>query len=236
MEEPLGESKGCIPMKGELAITSHGLAPQDLDGMWRLATMVAKSGLAPRSLKTPEQIVVALQMGSELGMTPMQSLKSIAVINGNASVWGDAAIALVHKSGKAEYVNEWCEGEGDDLVAVCQVKRRDCEHAHKVRFSWQDAKRAGLTGKDTYRQYPARMLQMRARAFALRDQFADVLAGFSIAEEVQDYPAPAKPKLESGETAPQDALDAICDAAEAEVAIDAEYSGPTPDEAPELFE
>ena len=54
-------------------------------------------------------------------------------------------------------------------------------------FSMQDAKQAGLTGKQgPWSQYPRRMLQMRARAFALRDVFADVLRGVHVAEEAQD--------------------------------------------------
>src|SRR5690606_39168844 len=38
-------------------------------------------------------------------------------------------------------------------------------------------------------QYPKRMRQMRARAFALRDVFPDVLRGMPIAEAVMDTPA-----------------------------------------------
>lgn len=223
--------------KGQLVAGRHGLQFTDIDGMWRFAQMVQKSGLAPRSLKGSEAILVALQMGSELGMSPMQSLQSVAVINGRPSVWGDAAIALVHKSGKADYVREWIDGEGERMTAHCEVKRKDCPHEHHVSFSWTDAKNAGLANKDTYRQYPRRMLQMRARAFALRDQFADVLCGFSVAEEVQDYPKEVK-RIESGDPAPTDRMDAICDAveADAEDAVDVEFDGPSPEEAPELFE
>src|SRR5690606_6210149 len=58
----------------------------------------------------------------------------------------------------------------------------------KATFSVADAKKAGLWGKQgPWQQYPKRMLSMRARAFALRDGFADVLRGLGIAEEVQDH-------------------------------------------------
>tara|TARA_R110002020_G_scaffold37892_1_gene114463 strand:- start:30 stop:494 length:465 start_codon:yes stop_codon:yes gene_type:complete len=51
------------------------------------------------------------------------------------------------------------------------------------------AKKAKLWGKPgPWTQYPARMLQVRARAMALRDQFADVLSGIHIGEEVRDIP------------------------------------------------
>lgn len=79
--------------------------------------------------------------------------------------------------------------EADDGgTAVCRVKRRG--ESEEVRtFSMDDAKVAGLLGKSgPWTQYPKRMRQMRARAFALRDVFPDVLRGMPIAEEVMDIP------------------------------------------------
>ena len=58
-----------------------------------------------------------------------------------------------------------------------------------------DAKRAGLAGKSgPWTQYPRRMLQMRARGFALRDAFPDLLRGLVTAEEAMDYPTPTPPR------------------------------------------
>jgi hypothetical protein len=60
-----------------------------------------------------------------------------------------------------------------------------------VQFSVTDAKKAQLWGKGgPWSQYARRMLQMRARGFALRDAFPDVLRGLITAEEAQDYPTP----------------------------------------------
>src|SRR3546814_17968193 len=62
-----------------------------------------------------------------------------------------------------------------------------------------DAKKAGRAGKQgPWSQYPQRMLQMRARAWAMRDGFADVLKGIGIAEEVRDFPV-----VEGGEVQAQ---------------------------------
>lgn len=58
------------------------------------------------------------------------------------------------------------------------------------KFSVKDAKRAGLWGKSgPWSTYPDRMLTMRARSWALRDEFADILKGIIAAEEAQDYPS-----------------------------------------------
>jgi hypothetical protein len=157
------------------------------------AGMVAKSDFAPKDFKgKPESCLLAIQHGSEVGLSPMQSLQSIAVINGRPTIWGDAALALVQSSPACEYIKEYIEGDGDQAVAVCEVKRRGYPAATVSTFSMFDAKRAGLAGKSgPWTQYPLRMLALRARGFALRNAFADALRGLVTAEEAQDYPAAA---------------------------------------------
>ena len=171
---------------------STGLALQSFDDAFRFAKMVAASEFAPKDFRNkPESCLLAIQHGSEVGLSPMQSLQSIAVINGRPTIWGDAALALVQSSPVCEYVREYTEGEGDNLTAVCEAKRRGYPQPTVSRFSMADAKRAGLAGKSgPWTQYPARMLTLRARGFALRNAFADALRGLITAEEAQDYPTP----------------------------------------------
>jgi hypothetical protein len=166
-----------------------GIALQTFDDAFRFAQMVSKSEFAPKDFKgKPESCLLAIQHGSEVGLSPMQSLQSIAVINGRPTIWGDAAIALVQSSPVCEYVREYTEGDGDNLTAVCEAKRRGYPAPTVVRFSVADAKRAGLWGKSgPWSQYATRMLTLRARGFALRNAFADALRGLITAEEAQDY-------------------------------------------------
>jgi hypothetical protein len=170
-----------------------GLALQSFDDAFRFAKMVAASEFPPKDFRgKPESCMLAIQHGSEVGLSPMQSLQSIAVINGRPTIWGDAALALVQSSPVCEYVREYTEGEGDALVAVCEAKRRGYPAPTVVRFSVADAKKAGLWGKSgPWQQYPARMMTLRARGFALRNAFADALRGLITAEEAQDYPQQA---------------------------------------------
>jgi len=87
-------------------------------------------------------------------------------------------------------VTETLDGEGEQMVATCTAKRRGYAKATVARFSVADAKKANLWGKTgPWTQYPKRMLQLRARGFALRDAFPDVLKGLVTAEEAQDYPS-----------------------------------------------
>jgi hypothetical protein len=173
-----------------------GLALQSFDDAFRFAKMVAGSEFAPKDFKgKAESCLLAIQHGSEVGLSPMQSLQSIAVINGRPTIWGDAALALVQSSPVCEYVKEYVEGQGDNLTAVCEAKRRGYPAPTVSRFSMADAKRAGLAGKSgPWSQYPERMLALRARGFALRNAFADALRGLITAEEAQDYqqPEPAR--------------------------------------------
>jgi hypothetical protein len=158
--------------------------------------MVAKSDFAPKDFRgKPESCLLAIQHGSEIGLSPMQSLQNIACINGRPAIWGDAALALCLASPVCDGIHELIEGDGDNMTAVCQTSRKGKDANVVGRFSVADAKRAGLWGKTgPWTQYPKRMLQMRARGFALRDAFPDVLKGLVTAEEAQDYPAnePAK--------------------------------------------
>jgi len=165
------------------------LSPTNLAEAMEFADRMAKSSLVPKDFQgNPGNILVAVQWGAEIGLQPLQAMQSIAVINGRPSVWGDALLAMVRGSPACEYVREHIDGDGEAMVAVCQVKRRgDVEQVRA--WSVADAKKAGLWNKQgPWSQYPKRMLQMRARAFALRDVFPDVLRGMAVAEEAADLP------------------------------------------------
>lgn len=167
--------------------TVKAIVPQDFDGAWRIANAVVKAGMAPKGLDTPEKAMVAIMHGMEVGMTPMAALQSIAVVNGRPTIWGDGALGLVQGSGLMESHKEWFEGSGETRKAFCVVKRKGDPEIKTGEFSVADAKKAGLWGKSgPWSQYSDRMLKMRARGFALRDGFSDVLRGLGIAEEVQD--------------------------------------------------
>jgi len=169
------------------------IVPETFDETWRIATAICQAGMAPFGLDRPEKATVAIMYGLEVGLTPMAALQSIAVINGRPTIWGAGALALVRGSGKVDDFEELIEGTGDNRVAKCTIRRKGQKTPIVRRFSVADAKKAGLwekrgaKGQDTpWITYPERMLQMRARAWALRDGFADVLRGLGITEEVRD--------------------------------------------------
>ena len=180
-----------------------GLAPQSVEEAWRLAGFLAASELVPKAYRGKQaDVLVAIQFGLELGFLPMQSLQSIAVINGRPSIWGDGLLALILGSPLYKGHDECFEVAGerrdgltaadlqqDDTTAVCTFWRRDKAQPVTRRFSIGQARKAGLLAKDgPWQTYPDRQLAMRARGFAARDAFADVLRGIRAVEEARDTP------------------------------------------------
>ncbi len=145
------------------------------------------SGLAPKGMESRQKLMVAILAGLEMGIPPFKAIRSLAVINGKVALYGDALIERVRLSPRCREVAELLNGSGDAAIAICKAVR-DTGEVIERSFSVADAKKANLWGKPgPWSQYPWRMLQMRARAFCLRDGFADVIGGISVAEEVQDY-------------------------------------------------
>lgn len=185
--------------KDEIPNSERGLALRSLKEMYRFAQWVIGAEMAPSTLDTPEKVVIAMQLGRELGLPYMVSLKSIAVVHGTPTLYGDAALGLVRRSGLLESILETFEGEingdlaqtPDDVRAVCTVKRKGDAEAATRTFSVGDARLAGLWmrtgykgGKTPWWFHPKRMMQYKARAFALRDTFPDVLLGIHFYEEM----------------------------------------------------
>jgi len=173
-------------------MTSGMLTPTTFEGAIQFSDTLSKSTMVPKNFQNkPEDILVAVQWGSEVGLPPLQALQNIAVINGKPAIYGDAALALV--TGHPEYGGheEVIDRPDGDIVAVCRITRivKGEKVVTERTFSQGDAQRAGLWNKaGPWKQYPKRMLQMRARGFAIRDAFPDALKGVSVVEEQQDVP------------------------------------------------
>ena len=188
--------------KAEL-VSGHHVAPiipRTIDEVARIAKAVIVAGLAPDSYRgrdeaeTASKIMVGIMKGAEVGLAPLTALANIAIINGKPGLYGDGAVALVQRSGKVTKWSERYEGtEGqDDFTAICEISREGQSEPYAGKFSWGDAKRAKLTTKGPWLQYPSTMLMWRARTKAMRTGFADFLSGLGIVEELNDIPAPPK--------------------------------------------
>lgn len=180
----------------------NAVIPQNRQQISEFSADLIAAGMVPNSYnkgsaqEVHAKLCMCITKGLEIGMPPMMALQSIYIINNIPAIYGDGAIALVQRSGKIEWMKETIEGKGgtDNWTAVCEIKRVGQEEPYRRTFSFEQAKRAKLASKPgPWMAYPERMLQMRARALALRDGFADVLCGLGIAEEVQDIPVQHEP-------------------------------------------
>jgi len=164
-------------------------APTNLAEAMEFSKLIANSNFVPMEYRgKPGDILVCLQMGAEIGLSPLMALQSISVINGKPSVWGDGAIALVQASGLLEDHEEGVRGDGQAREGFCRMVRRGRPTPYLKTFSMADAQRAKLAGKNVWASYPDVMLVARARSACMRAAFPDVLKGVIPREEALDYP------------------------------------------------
>lgn len=160
------------------------LIPKTFEEALRFCDVLCKSTLVPADYQgKPANVLVALQYGMELGISPLQAMRSIAVVDGRPMVYGDMVLGLIRSSGLLASIQEEIRTDAAGDVAVCTVVRVGDPRPVVRTFSEADAKRAGLTDKVNWKKYPKRMLQARARSYALRDVFPDVLNGLFIRDE-----------------------------------------------------
>lgn len=148
----------------------------------RVAHTLANSNLVPDAYRgRPNDAFVAINMGSELGMDPFQAIQSIAVIEGKPCLYGDGLIGVVRASPKCMWIKESLSDDGK--IATCETQRRDDPQTISATYSMSDAVLAGIESKFNWKKHPKRMLQMRARAYCLRDAYPDLLKGLGVVEE-----------------------------------------------------
>lgn len=174
----------------------------------RIAKMMLETKAVPASFRTPQQVVMAIQALKSLGLNWRTAIRQCSFsANGAFTVFGDLELAVVRQSGQLEEIDEFLYVIGEDgkyqrrcfensnlhlpaAGAVCRVKRAG-HPVHETSFSVEDAKEAGLWGKTpTWRSYASRMMTMRCRSMALRNQFSDFgqgLAGHEYDVDGIDY-------------------------------------------------
>lgn len=174
-------STDIVPFQPPRAATSSSLelAPE----AWKLATRVADTDFVPKALRgKPEAVLACMLAGHEAGISPMQALSKIHVVDGRPAMAAELMRALVLRAGH----EVWIEESSSTRVIVAG-QRSGSERVSRVAWTMDDAKRANLSGKNNWRAYPRAMLLARATAELCRALFPDVLAGIShTIEEIAD--------------------------------------------------
>lgn len=197
MNQP--ESQLAKVEKSIIAAGTKGVMLSSMEDMYRFATCVVNSGLAPKSFSTPEQVVLAVQFGAEIGLSPMQALQNECVINGKVGVYGEASLAICMRDSSYEDHEEWFEVDKkrideEDVITAITAKKNVVAFTEmkakgripvKRAFSVADAVKAGLWAKaGPWVNYPQRMLRFKARHWAEKDCFPNALKGIPLAEDL----------------------------------------------------
>ena len=187
------------------------LAPKSVDEAIALSNRFAKSGLVPVGFRgKPDDILLVLMGGMELGFSPVQALRSFYVINGRLGMYADAMVALCVRSPLCEYFKL---SESTDDHASYVTKRKGSEPV-ALTYTMAQAKQAGALKNATYTQHPAAMLRARCSAALARIAYPDLVAGLYdpqefVEEEVRPEPVKAmvRPNEEATKEIAREVLD-----------------------------
>lgn len=151
---------------------------QDVQGM---AQAIAKSGLF--GMKTPDQALALMLVAQAEGQHPATITQDYDIIQGRAARKTHSVLARFQQMGGTV---EW--HELSDSIADATFSHKA---GGKLRMTWtfEQAKKAGLTGKDNWKNYPRAMLRARCIAEGIRAVYPAALGGMMVSEEAQDMPA-----------------------------------------------
>ena len=173
------------------SLALYAFEPPGIPEAVKLAQILVASRLLPRAISTPEAAVTVIMAGRELGLTAMQSLRSIHIIEGKPTMSADLMVALVKRSPVCRHFSLV---ESTAERATYETQRRDDLSPTRLSFTLDEARAAGVASKDNWRKFPAAMLRARAASALVRAVYPDVLLGVydSDSGELDDAaPAPA---------------------------------------------
>jgi hypothetical protein len=153
------------------ALAKTGVQITSIREVFDLAEQLSRArGFVPNQfIGQPQALAAAMLMGVELGMGPMEALRSIHVINGKPSMSAETMLARAIRAGiKCVWMHL------DDTRATLVITRDGVERK-PFTFTMEDAKRAGLAGSDNWKKYPGAMLRARCTSAAMRAHCPDVL-------------------------------------------------------------
>lgn len=159
-------------MSTEVALRASEV-PASFDQQMHMATVLAESSLLPAHLRgKPANVLVVLQGARALDISAFWAFQSMHVVDGKLGLAAELMRAMVIKAG-----HQFTVIERTAHRAVVEIKRKDKERPYRAEFTADDAKTAGLTGKDNWKKYFKSMLVARATSIGVRDECPEVLFG-----------------------------------------------------------
>jgi len=157
--------------------------PKDIPSALEVVEKLVPTGLLPKHVKTPQAALLQIILGREYGLTMMQSLMGMYVVEGVPCLKTEVLVGLVKSHRDCEYLTVV---EASDAGVTVEGKRRGTPGPVRMTWTIEDARRAVLAGKGPWRQYPKRMLMWRAYGDLIKAEFADLTTGLGSWEEMED--------------------------------------------------
>ena len=159
------------------------------------ANIFWKSGFCPKKFDNPESIVITAMYGREIGMSFMQALTDIHVIDGIPSLSAPGQGGVIRQRLPAAKIVLL---EQNEMVCRISMWRPGMDEPQEFSYTIEDAGRANLTGKDNWIYNPTDMLTWRCSTRGYRFIFKDILGSFGhTPEELYELrsrtPMPALP-------------------------------------------
>jgi hypothetical protein len=162
--------------------------PQTIDDKMQLSTILFTSRLCPRDMDSVEKVFVALQYGHELGLSPMISVQNIGIINGRPTLMTTIMKGLAFNTKTlVDYKEEKIIVNDIHVGYKITGKRNDNGFEFQSSFTLEDAQKAGLMNRDTYKKYPLDMILYRAESRFLRKAYPELFAGLYTPDEAADF-------------------------------------------------
>lgn len=159
--------------------TSPALIPLDRAPFtFKTLQAISRTEFVPTGLRgKTEAILACILTGRELGLGPMESMRSIDVIDGRPSPTGEFMARRVFEAGHVIVA----EQQTAESCTVKGIRYRDGKELASMTFTFtmDMARRAGLTNKTNWKHYPEAMLYWRAVSQLVRQFFPDVIGGIS---------------------------------------------------------
>jgi hypothetical protein len=160
-------------VSNELAVKSSF---QEFSEFKEMARELAPATILPAALKqTPANLVVIMMTGAELGMSPMQAVRNIHLIDGKPTLSADAIAALCMRH--RDVCEELTLILTTDTEAKYRAKRAGASQAVELSFTMAQATKAGLAGRGNWAKFPASMLRARCVSAICRAVFPDLMSG-----------------------------------------------------------
>jgi hypothetical protein len=181
-----GNGKHSVAIEIAKPSMAKAYEPQNYNEAIQMAKTLAGSSLLG-ALKSPEAVFLVMATGAELGIPPTAALRGIHIVQGKPVLSADMIVALCVRSPLCEYFT--CT-KSSDKEATYSTKRRGSGPVDNT-FTLEDATRAGLAGKDNYKNYGRAMLRHRAAAELARMVYPDLVLGIYAEEEMIEAGPPA---------------------------------------------